>query len=155
MLTKDFIREVRELGFEIVVYPEYFSIFDGESPIAYVSKRETFCIDTAYGTFNYLSEESKEKLYSLIHKYISTPIDEREEPQKFYLQLTTLIAAGTSNYLNYNTTNGSFVLSGRCQTPKWQTQFTQAEIDEMKEKFGVALSGFEKIPVKDEEIEEC
>ena len=90
-------------------------------------------------------------MFNLLVEYGRTPIDEREEPQKFYLQLTTLIAAGTENYLNYNTINGSFLLSGRWQTPLYQTQFTQAEIDEMKEKFGDALSGFEKIPV--EEIE--
>lgn len=34
---------------------------------------------------------------------------------------------------------------------KFQTQFTQKEIDEMKVKFGVTFSDFEQIPVEEDE----
>lgn len=154
LTTKKFIKEVEELGFRFLQCTKDIEIYYENRQVAYVCWYRRFYVGTTCW-FRDLPEELQEKLFNLLVEYGRTPIDEREYPQKFYLQLTTLIAAGTANYLNRNTTNGSFVLSGRRQTPKWQTQFTQAEIDEMKEKFGDALSGFEKIPVKDEEKEEC
>lgn len=153
--TKKFIKEVEELGFRFLQCTKDIEIYYENHQVAYVCWYRRFYVGTTCW-FHDLPEELQEKLFNLLVEYGGTPIDEREYPQKFYLQLTTLIAVGTANYLNRNTTNGSFVLSGRRQTPKWQTQFTQAEIDEMKEKFGDALSGFEQIPVdevKDEEIE--
>lgn len=158
MLTKDFIKKVEELGLYVDKSEKFGLILVTDSNhglVAYVKNNERSQFSTAFASFDNLLEPMQRKLIELIGMYARTLPDKREQEQKFYLQLTTLIATGTENYLNYNTTNGSFVLSGRCQTPKWQTQFTQAEIDEMKEKFGAALSGFEKIPVKDEEIEEC
>lgn len=155
MKTKEFIRKVKKLGFNVNVknIKGIWIENSNGSNVAYVCRYKMYEFDTVFFAFENIPELKKVSLFNLLVEYASTPLDEREEPQKFYLQLTTLIATGTENYLNHNTTNGSFVLSGRCQTPKWQTQFTQAEIDEMKEKFGVALSDFEKIPVTDEEIE--
>ena len=43
-------------------------------------------------------------------------------------------------------------MSTRSQSFGFQTQFTQEEIDEIKEKFGVTLSDFEQIPI--EEVED-
>lgn len=150
LTTKKFIKEAEELGFRFLQCTKDIEIYYENRQVAYVCWYRRFYVGTTCW-FHDLPEELQEKLFNLLVEYGRTPIDEREEPQKFYLQLTTLIAAGTENYLNYNTINGSFLLSGRWQTPLYQTQFTQAEIDEMKEKFGDALSGFEKIPV--EEIE--
>jgi hypothetical protein len=150
LTTKKFIKEAEELGFRFLQCTKDIEIYYENRQVAYVCWYRRFYVGTTCW-FHDLPEELQEKLFNLLVKYASTPPDEREEPQKFYLQLTKLIAAGTENYLNCNTINGSFLLSGRWQTPLYQTQFTQAEIDEMKEKFGDALSGFEKIPV--EEIE--
>lgn len=158
MRTKEFITEVKKLGFKVNVknIKDIWIDNSNGSNVAYVSRYRMYEFDTAFLAFEITPESHKVSLFNLLICYARTPLEEREYPQKFYLQLTTLIAAGTENYLNYNTINGSFLLSGRWQTPLYQTQFTQAEIDEMKEKFGDALSGFEKIPVdevKDEEIE--
>lgn len=154
MLTKEFIKEVEELGLYVDKSEKFGLILVADSNhglVAYVKNNERSQFSTAFASFDNLLEPIQRKLIELIGMYASTPPDKREQEQKFYLQLTTLIAAGTENYLNYNATNGSFVLSDRCQTPEWQTQFTQAEIDEMKEKFEVALGSFEKIPVKEYE----
>lgn len=152
LTTKKFIKEVEELGFRFLQCTKDIEIYYENRQVAYVCWYRRFYVGTTCW-FHDLPEELQEKLFNLLVEYTRTPLEEREEPQKFYLQLITLIAAGALNYLNYNTTNGSFFLHDRCQTPEYKTQFTQAEIDKMKEKFGDALSGFKKIPVKDEEIE--
>lgn len=48
---------------------------------------------------------------------------------------------------------GLLGMSTRSQAFGFQTQFTQEEIDEIKEKFGVTLSDFEQIRVEDDEEE--
>lgn len=154
MLTKDFIKEVQELGLKTSEKLNVISIYDGDYQVFCVYKNVLFSVNTAYAAFDDLSEELKEKLYSLIHKYISTPLDEREEPQKFYLRFTALEDNDCFNYLNYNSKNDLLRLSDRSQSPMFQTQFTQKEIDEIRERFKVTLSDFEQIPVEDKEKED-
>lgn len=101
---------------------------------------------------NDLTEYEKKRVYVLLTKLAETEPQDREEPQKFYMQFTTVINNGAAIYLNYNTINDSLGLSTRGQTLRYQAQFTQKEIDDIKEKFGVTLSDFVQIPI--EEVEE-
>lgn len=151
--TKEFIKEVRSLGLEIAESLYEISIYDGNDELAYIRKDKRFYVCTYFEFSEYLSEELQEKLYNLIDKYARTPLDEREEPQKYYLRFTALTEIGDCNYLNYCATEETIYLSNRITKIVAQTQFTQKEIDEIKEKFGLTLSDFEQIPV-DEYCEE-
>lgn len=153
LTTKEFIREVQELGLKTSEKSDSILIYDGYYQAACVYKNELFSINTSYAAFDNLSEELQEKLYNLIDEYARTPLDEREEPQKYYLRFTALTEIGDCNYLNYCATEETIYLSNHITKIVAQTQFTQKEIDEIKEKFGVTLSDFEQIPV-DEYCEE-
>lgn len=153
MLTKDFIKEVQELGLKTSEKLNVISIYDGDFQVFCVYKNVLFSVNTAYAAFYDLSEELKEKLYSLIHKYISTPLDEREEPQKYYLKFK-LRTNYSGDYLNLNTTFDWFEISTKSNSDKFKTQFTKAEIDEIKERFNTSLDDFEQIRVEEVEDEE-
>lgn len=152
LTTKDFIKEVQELGLKTLEKSDSILIYDGYCQAACVYKNELFSINTSYAAFDNLSEELQEKLYSLIDEYASTPIDEREEQERFFLKFK-IETDDDCNFLNYDKNDDEPTLDNSLETSNFQTRFTQKEIDEIKEKFGLTLSDFEQIPV-DEYCEE-
>ena len=152
LTTKDFIREVEKLGLEVRKYANLITIYYENEIVVRVNKRKMFFTDTLFLAFDDLSKELKENLYNLVDEYARTPLDEREEPQRFYLKFAALTDNGSGTYLNYYKSGDSLGMSTRSQAFGFQTEFTQEEIDEIKEKFGVTLSDFEQIPI--EEVED-
>lgn len=152
LTTKEFIREVQELGLKTSEKSDSILIYDGYYQAACVYKKELFSINTSYAAFDNLSEELKEKLYSLIDEYARTPLDEREEQERFFFKFK-IETDDDCNFLNYNKNDDEPTLDNSLETSASQTRFTQKEIDEIKEKFGLTLSDFEQIPV-DEYCEE-
>lgn len=152
MLTKDFIREVESLGFIVDKSDEGTALIENSKnvTVAYVIIDKMYEFDTAYYVFEEIPEPTKKKLFNLLVEYTSTPIDEREKLQKFYLEFY-LIENDGHNFLNYDKTKDVFTLDTYIETSDVQALFTQKEIDEIKEKFDVALSDFEQIPIDWEE----
>lgn len=150
LTTKKFIKEVEKLGFEVGESMDAILIFYGRGQVSYVRINERFYVGMIDG-FENLPEELQAKLYYLMDEYARTPLDEREEPQKYYLRFTALTEIGDCNYLNYCATEETIYLSNRITKIVAQTQFTQKEIDDIKEKFKVTLSDFEQIPIVEEE----
>lgn len=150
MLTKDFIKKVEKLGLEVDEGVNMISIYDGNDEIAYVYKDKRFCAGT-YCEFSECLEELQAKLYNLMDEYARIPIEDREEPQKFYLKL---IGSKNNrwNYLNYNTINDFLELDSEKYKSYAETQFTDKELDKLREKFGITFNDFEQIPVG--EVEE-
>lgn len=149
LTTKNFKREVQKLGFETKEGITGISIYFGDERVSYVCTNELFSLNTAYFALDDLSEEVKEKLYNLIDEYARTPLDEREKQQKFYFKFK-IDCEESCNYLNYYIDCDSLGLNNSLDSYLGQTQFTQKEIDEIKEKFGVTLSDFEQIRVEDD-----
>lgn len=150
MLTKDFIREVEELGFRFLQCTKDIEIYYENNQVAYVCWYRRFYVGITY-KFCDLPKELQEKLFNLLVEYARTPLDERETQQKFYLKFSPLGDEGCFNYLNYNSSLNCIRLNDCYQTPMCKTQFTQKEIDDIKEKFKVTLSDFKQIPVEEEE----
>ena len=148
--TKEFIKEVRSLGLEIAESLYEISIYDGNDELAYIRKDKRFYVCTYFEFSEYLSEELQEKLYNLIDKYARTPLEEREEQERFFLRFK-IETDDDCNFLNYDKNDDEPTLDNSLETSSFQTQFTQKEIDEIKEKFNVTLSDFEQIPVEDKE----
>lgn len=151
MLTKEFVKEVRAMGLDAAESERSISIYAGFGQAAYINKYRIFCVNTDYDSFYNLPEELQAKLYYLMDEYARTPLDERETQQKFYLKFAPLGDEGCFNYLNYNSSLNCIRLNDCYQTPMCKTQFTQKEIDDIKEKFKVTLSDFKQIPVEEEE----
>lgn len=82
-------------------------------------------------------------------KYAETPLEDRYPEKKKYLRHRFLLKERDDSYLNYYRSLGTVDLSDRRQTEYIQTQFTQAEINEIKEKYDTDLKDFEIIEVEE------
>lgn len=154
MKTSKVIKELLEMNMQIEKCGRVLYVSHCEDNIASINLDEKFNIDTDYVSFrNDLTEYEKERVYVLLTKLAETDPKDRKEPQKFYLKFEALTDNGDGTYLNYYKTDDSIGMSTRYQSFGFQTEFTQKEIDEIKEKFGVTLSDFRQIPV-DEYCEE-
>ena len=145
LTTKKFIKEVEELGFRFLQCTKDIEIYYENNQVAYVCWYRRFYVGITY-KFCDLPKELQEKLFNLLVKYASTPLEDREAPQKYYLKFK-LKTNYSDNFLNLNTTFDWFEINTKSNSDKFQTQFTQKEIDEIKKRFGVTLSDFEQIPI--------
>lgn len=151
MKTKEFIKRVEGLEFEVENGKEYYVIkdIDGEV-IASINKLITFQICTDYKGWDELCHEIKKQLFDIISKYAGTPPDEREEEKKFYLRHRWFKPSPIyKNYLNYWIGNDEYWLDYKNESKEIQTQFTKKEIEEIKEKYNTDLSDFEKKEVEE------
>ncbi len=81
-------------------------------------------------------------------EFAETPIKDREEEKKFYLRHRWLKPI-YKNYLNYCMTTKDYWLDCKNEEIYVQTQFTEKEIDEIKEKINTDLGDFKKIEVEE------
>lgn len=152
LTTKKFIKEVQNLGFATAEYMNIILIRHESREVALIGKCKIFCVNTEYPSFNNLPEELKEKLYNLIDNYTRTPLEDREEPQKFYLKFD-IKSSDSYHYLNYKEFLNSIEIHNKVNNLNgYKTQFTQKEVDELKKKLGVTFINLKQIPV--EEVEE-
>ena len=151
LTTKKFIKEVKAMGLVAKVCDEYILIDDFKGRyLAYIYTKVMYKFNILYDSFQELSESNRKRLFNLLVEYASTPSDEREEPQKFYMKFK-IEPKDSCRYLNYSKLFNSIVLNNKTNLNGFQTQFTQKEIDNIKKKFGVTLSDFEQIPIEEDE----
>jgi len=83
-------------------------------------------------------------------EYARTPVEEREEEKKYYLEHRWLNRKGTTGaFLNYTEFDNDYYTDSDEEVGGCQTQFTKKEIDEIKEKFNTDLKDFEIIEVEE------
>lgn len=114
---------------------------------ATVSKSTLYCIDTYYKYFEELSDNVRANLLDVMNKLAETPLEEREKEKKYYLK-HRFLENGNCRYLNYDKEFQELYLNDRAQFGEIQTQFTQKEIDEIKERYDTTLDDFEQIEVE-------
>ena len=159
MKTKEFIKKVKNLGFE--VEDEYdrkgelveFRIGDGEEDFVVIWPKFTFTISTIEGGFTDLKYPLPlDELYKLCFEYASTPVKDREEEKKFYLEHRYLQSSLTNsnNILCYSVSDDKLALCNGINFPKYKTYLTLKEIEEIEEKFDTDLKDFELVEVVDE-----
>lgn len=163
LTTKEFKRKVTDLGFVVEETPLIgdICIYEFEvngtmqNLLARIWTEKIFASTTLMYNFNLLKDDLKEKLFNLVNDYASTPLDKRvKEQERFFLKFKIEIG-DKYEYLNYYKEEDVLTLDNSLETSNFQTLFTDKELKELKEKFGVTLSDFEKIPFKDKEKEEC
>ena len=154
LTTKKFIKEAEKLGFRFLQCTKDIEIYYENHQVAYISWHRRFYVGITY-KFCDLPKELQEKLFNLLVEYASTPLEEREEQKRFFLKFKIEID-DDCKYLNYYKEEDELTLDNSPETSSFQTLFTDKELEELKEKFEVTLSDFEKIPiVENEEKEEC
>lgn len=84
-------------------------------------------------------------------KFAETPIEERGEEKKFYLEHRYFrFYNGSSKYLGMDLLKDKPDLYSKIAYEWVKNQFTRKEIDEIKEKYNTDLSDFEEKEVEDE-----
>ena len=156
MKTKEFIKKVKELGFNIkeysvMAFPEYdsFEILLDNNVVAQVYKNVMYSSSTVTTSFDKLRDSLKTNLYHLIRSYAETPVDERDEPKKYYLRHRWLKNKCKEQYLNIDKIYDSYFLLGNANTELYKTQFTEKEIEELKDKLDTDLADFEEVEVEE------
>lgn len=155
MKTREFIDKAFELCIKVIsrddgrllLVDKYKNVI-----VAVVNARKIYQFSNDYITWEDLSTEIKRELFSLIKEYVETPVDEREEEKKFYLRHRWIRwESGRSKYLvRYYKQNGDAIYYLNYKEMDIQTQFTQEEIEKIKEKHNTNLDDFEQIEVEDE-----
>ena len=99
-------------------------------PIATVSFTEVMGIDTRYWSFNCMDNSSKNEMLDLLCEYAKTPLEEREESNKY--KLKHKLARGYS-YLNYDEHCKELRFSTEKQIGVFKTAFTIQEWESLTE----------------------
>lgn len=154
MKTKEFIKRAKELGFVAGTHLDgNMAVFAKDGIIVLIDEYMPYglIIDTKH--LKYLTEE----LFDLCVEYAKTPIEERKDEEKFYLQKMKSFYEVADDescmFLNLDMEDNTHFLSDAGQKDNCKTQFTQKEIDKIKQEQHTDLSEFKQIPVEEIEAE--
>lgn len=154
MKTKEVIKELKHMNLQAEIrINNLFVVHSGREDIASVNLNTRFEINTSYWAFkNLLSEDEREKVYVLLTKLAETDPQDREEEKKYYLRHKWIGRKSPSgDYLNYCNHYDEYQMYSKGVDALYTPQFTQAEINEIKERFNTTLEDFEQIPVEEYE----
>lgn len=153
MKTKEFIKRVEELGCDIKIGNVFVSISYDDYTFIRIDKRVPYIMNTEAA----FDVNDAKEFFDLCVEYARTPIEEREDEEKFYLQkIETFYDEEYDEefaYLNFDVEENTFYLSNKSHSIELKTQFTQKEIDKIKEEQHTDLSEFKQIPVEEIEAE--
>lgn len=151
MKTNEFIKKVEKLGYRVEDTGFNLYLYSGEDLVAFVGKKKQYVLEI----YDFFLKQNAEALVDLCLEYAQTPIEDRKEEEKFYLQKIKSFY-DTDYDEEYTFLNFAkmkyFMLNNLKQDNCYKTQFTQNEIDKIKEEQHTDLSEFKQIPV--EEVEE-
>lgn len=149
MKTKEFIKRVEELGFRVQELNNIINICNYKEGVYLVTidKHNQFMLDNRCKGYMDLGDYDKSELLKLCYEYAKTPIEEREEPRKYYLK-HRWIGNGWWQYLNL-LEDGTYFIKDGDLIPSVKNTFTRKEIDEIKAKYNTDLSDFEIVEVEE------
>lgn len=151
MKTKEFIKRIEELGFEVWISGGIaYVLKDGRYEVARIKTKRACAIDFFYLLNETLDKEISEKLFDIIVEYAKTPIEDREEEKKIYLRHRYFrFNTGSSKYLGIDLVKDKPDLCSKITCRWMKNQFTEKEIEEIKEKYNTDLKDFEPEEVKE------
>ena len=146
MKYSEFKAEVRKMGFYIGYSQRYLFVIDRNGDkFAGISKELDMWLDTEYEEFPKLPQEQRAGLFDLLYEIAKTPLAEREEEKRYWLQRIEppILGEQDPRYLFYTRVGGYYDIG--TTKSEWRnvikTIFTESEIAEMD------ITGFEKIEV--------
>lgn len=152
MRTKEFIKRVEELGFKVIDGIASLMIIAENNECARVYENTMYSINTSTRVFDEIDKGVQKNLFNLIVEYASTPIKERKEEKKYLLKHKWLQGYDNLSYLNLSLNTNKkrkCYLYDSVDASLVKTQFTQSEIDEIKERFNTNLEDFEIVEVEE------
>ncbi len=148
MTTKEFIKAVKELGYEAGMDDEWVSIVYKNKTLAHVFTKELYRMSSYFSNID--CGENAGILFALIFQYACTPIEDRKDKEKEFYLKSKWIKGCAIMYLYRNELNGYCYLGENKCRPHKQRRFTLKDIEEIKEKFNTDLSDFEMVEVEHE-----
>lgn len=142
--TKEFIKKVEELGYDIEISREDMLIKYDRCILAMISRTSPYTMST-YTAFGV---KHIDELLDLCVEYVKTPIEEREEEKKYYLRKFNK-KFYENEYLNYNKYYKDWSLGDDIEDDQYQTKFTCSEIENIKKKFNTGLPEFARMVVEE------
>lgn len=147
MTTNEFIKAVKELGYEAGMDDEWVSIVYKNKTLAHVFTKELYRMSSYFSNID--CGENAGILFALIFQYACTPIKDREEEKRYYLR-HKWISDKTLTYLHFDKEYNGYMLNLAIGHNSWKKEFTEEEIKGLKETFNTDLNDFELIEVEDE-----
>ena len=146
MKYSEFRVEVEGIGLHIGVYELNIDVVDKHGDtVGCIAKDVEMSMDTDFEDFRKLPQEKKIFVFESLYKLAKTPLAEREEEKRYWLQRIEppILGEQDPRYLFY-TRVGGYYDTGTTKS-EWRnvikTIFTESEIAEMD------ITGFEKIEV--------
>lgn len=152
MKTKEFIQKVEELGYLIKDCYVYWQIINKEnSVVAIVDKNVLFKFSTDFNDWDYILDDDKDKLLSLIVEFASTPNEDREEEEKFLIQHKYLVSKSFYPVcMTWHKLKDVYrPINCRVDNYIYKAQFTLKEVEDIKIKLNTDLADFELIKVEE------
>ena len=148
MKTKEFIKRVEGLGFEVKFFNNRIYILANNFTIsvAYINR------ERAINTYKpiLIDFKNEDKLFDIMIEYAKTPIEDREEEKKFWIQHKFMVS---KNLLPVNLVWNKLKdvyrsINLKVDSHIYQAQFTFKEYEEIKKKLNTDLKDFELVEVK-------
>ena len=131
MKTSEFIYEVKRLrGLELKVetYDEMIVVKNRfNEPVLVIDVDELCNVDTRFNGFRTLSDVDKIDLYTLCNRYVTSSVEEREEPKKYKLRHKLVKDSYLNYYLGYIKDENELRFSNSHETDSFKTAFTIQE----------------------------
>ena len=150
MKYSEFEREVEREGFNVDRKSGTAYVDSTTDTVMSISTDDLFMFDCDWSAFVHLNRDVQEKLFDLAYQLAKTPLAEREEEKRYWLQkipVPLLDKEGEKKWLwKYTGTAPSNVFGAdtiRVGSKLYQTIFTESEIAEMD------IAGFEKVEVEE------
>ncbi len=124
MKTSEFIKRVEELGYVTDKDNWYVYVRNKRFTVATVSETRVNAIEA-----NLRHADIPNKLFDLIVEYAKTPLEDREEPKRYYLRPKGMKLIRTNFVFNYYVNDGDWSLYGKDETRLAKTRFTLKELE--------------------------
>lgn len=148
MTTKEFIKAVKELGYEAGMEDEWVSIVYKNKTLAHVFTKELYRMSSYFSNIN--CGENAGILFALIFQYAITPVEDRKDKEKRYYLRHKWISDETLTYLHFSKKYNSYMLNLAIGHNSWKKEFTEEEIKGLKKTFNTDLNDFEIVEVENE-----
>ena len=122
-----------------------------------IIKIREFCVNRVWIKSCGYTDDADMNMMEAAMAYAKTPLEDREEPKRFYLRHKWIRERGTEDgYLNKEYTSKAkiensaiYFISTKEESTFINTQFTQVEIDDIKKRSKTGLEDFEQIEVEE------
>lgn len=137
MKYTEFEKKVKEISdtLNVIHWGDTACVYKAGQIVVRVGKTRKYAVSTIGHVWDWITDPSREKLYTLATELASTPLEEREEQKKYYYRLPHSVRGG--NYLNYHKESNCLFYSTKFRGIACQTQFTREEYEAIAKEHGI------------------